>query len=314
MPLVIQEEEPLAHHTAFRIGGPAHLFVVADGRDDFVSALQAVRSSGMPWMVLGSGSNVLVSDRGFPGIVVHPVGGAVSASGNRLRVDAGVTMGMAVAESLASGLRGFEWAIGVPGTVGGSVRGNAGCFGGDMAGVVRAVTVFNAATGGIEEWSADAAEFGYRDSIFKRCPELVILSATLGLQAGDPIEGQRLVREFTARRSGTQDIGSRNAGCVFKNIPWGRRDISRELISVHFPELPPSGTVDGLSAGFVIDQAGLKGCQIGGVRISPLHGNFFLNIGGASAEDVVMLAGLAKERIHRRYGLLLEEEIQLVGF
>lgn len=314
MAFAINEHEPLSRHTVFRIGGPARFFITAEGEDDFVAALRAARSSGLPWLVLGAGSNVLVSDRGFDGIVIRPAGGAISRLSDRLRVDAGLPMAAAAAEAMRAGLSGFEWAVGVPGTVGGSVRGNAGCFGGEMADVVRSVTVFNAAAGAIEEWSSDAVEFGYRDSVFKHRPELVVLAATIGLQPGDPDEGQRRIRDYTARRAHTQDIGSQSAGCMFKNVPWHRRDIDRERIVSHLPDLPPSGTVSGIPAGFLVDRAGLKGRRIGGARISERHGNFFLNTGGASAEDVVMLASLAKEHVHRRFGILLEEEIQLVGF
>ncbi len=314
MPVSIKENEPLARHTVFRIGGPARFFVTADGSEDFVAALRGVVSAGLPWRILGAGSNVLVADRGFAGAIIRPVGGLVEVNGNRMRVDAALPMARVVSESLAAGLRGFEWAIGVPGTIGGSVRGNAGCFGGEMKDVVRAVTVFDARMGAIEEWSADAVEFGYRDSIFKRRPELVILAATLGLQPGDPLEGQRRVGEYTAHRTATQDIGSHSAGCAFKNIPWSRRDIKRERVLQKLPNLPPSGTVSGISAGFLIDQAGLRGYRVGGAKVSERHGNFILNTGRATAEDVAILLALAKERVHRNYGLLLEEEIQLVGF
>lgn len=314
MAVTIKDSEPLLRHTVFRIGGPARFFVIAEGRDDFIAALRGVKSAGIPWFILGSGSNIIAADRGFAGAVIRPVGGTMEASGNRIRADASIPMARVVAESLAHGLRGFEWAIGVPGTIGGSVRGNAGCFGGEMKDVVRAVTVFNTATGDIEEWAGEAAEFGYRDSIFKRRPEFVILSATLGLQPGDPWEGQRRVREYTAHRAATQDIGSQTAGCMFKNIPWRRRDIEAERMISRFPDLARFREQYAIPAGFLVDTAGLKGRQIGRAKISERHGNFFLNTGGASAEDVIMLTSLAKEHVHRRYGVLLEEEIQYVGF
>lgn len=314
MAVRIIELEPLAPHTVFHIGGPARFFVQAEGHDDLIAALRAARASGLPWMVLGAGSNVLVADSGFPGVIIRPTGGRVSIANSRVVADAAVPMARVVAASLAAGLRGFEWAIGVPGTIGGSVRGNAGCFGGDMAGVILAITVFNVATGEVEEWSGEAAEFGYRVSIFKRRPELVVLGATLALARGDPTQGQQLVRTYTAHRATEQDVGSQSAGCIFKNIPWTRRDINPQRLHERFPAIPPSGTVSGISAGFLIDEAGLKGYRIGGARVSERHGNFFLNTGGATAEEAVMLIALAKERVHRAYGVLLEEEIQYVGF
>ena len=143
---------------------------------------------------------------------------------------------------------------------------------------------------------------------------MVILAATLGLQAGDPQAGQQKIREYTLHRAATQDIGLQSAGCAFKNISWSRRDVDKKVLLQRFPELGDFHASPGIPAGFLIDRAGLKGRQIGRAKISERHGNFFINTGGASAEEVVMLAGLAKEHVRRHYGLLLEEEIQYVGF
>ena len=304
----------MALHTVFKVGGPAKFFAEVRGRDDFIAALQAAVSLGLPWMVIGAGSNVLVSDLGFPGFVIRPVGGTIEINGNFIRSDAAVSMARVAAESLKAGLSGFEWAVGVPGTIGGSVRGNAGCFGSEMKDAIRAISIFNTASGEVEEWAGETAEFGYRDSIFKRRAELAILSVTLALKPSlDSKKSEELMRGYTLHRAKTQDIGSQSAGCIFKNIPWDRRDINRDNLLKRFPGMPPSGTVPGISAGFLIDQVGLRGYQIGGAKISERHGNFFINAGQAKAEEVMMLIGLAKERVHRSCGLLLEEEIQYVG-
>ena len=316
MAFTIREREPLAAHTVFRIGGPARFFIEADTADDVLAALRGAVSSGLPWLMLGAGSNVLAADGGFGGCVIRASGGAVVAHGGRLRVDAGVSMARVVGEALRFGLRGFEWAIGVPGTVGGSVRGNAGCFGGAMADAVESVSVFNAATDGVEEWAADACEFSYRSSVFKRRPELAVLGATLRLEPGDPAEGGRFVRQHTAERTRTQDIGAATAGCMFKNIPWGRiggEPVRRRLIQRH-PDLAPFTAAPAIPAGLLIDRAGLKGFCVGRARVSERHGNFFVNVGGATAEDILILTSLAKGAVRRHFGLLLEEEIQYVGF
>lgn len=268
----------------------------------------------MPRLILGAGSNVLVSDRLFNGLVIHPSGGAIEITGNQIRADASVSMARVVAESLRAGLRGFEWAIGVPGTIGGSVRGNAGCFGSEMKEVITALGVFNFSSGEIEEWSGEAAEFGYRESVFKRRPELVIISAVLRLQPGDAAAGEGLVRQYTLHRAKTQDIGSFSAGCIFKNIPWERRDVDAQKLVSRFPELVPFRSGPAIPAGFLIDQAGLKGRKVGRAKISERHGNFFINTGGAKAEEVLILISIAKEHVRRRYGLLLEEEIHCIGF
>lgn len=314
MTYVIKENEPLAGQTVFKIGGPARFFAEVESEGDFVSALKAANSLGLPWIILGAGSNILVSDKGFSGMVVRWRGGAVNVSGDEVAAEAPVAMARVVTQAINAGLGGFEWGIGVPGTVGGSVRGNAGCFGGEMKDVVRKIKIFNAAAGEIEERVSAFAEFGYRTSVFKRQPELVILSATLKLKPGDAAASQRLVREYTQSRAKAQDIGSKCAGCIFKNVLWSRKDVNREKLLKKFPELAQFADLPAVSSGFLIDRAGLKGRAVGGAKISERHGNFFINDGNATAEDVLMLIGIAKEHVQRAYGLLLEEEIQYIGF
>ena len=314
MAVTILEHEPLSRHTVFGVGGPARFLITAEDRFDIASAVAAARERKMPWVIIGAGSNTLVSDRGFPGMVIRPRNGTITVTGTNLTAEAGAPMARVVADAIRLGLAGFEWAIGVPGTIGGSVRGNAGCFGSEMADVVRSVTVLNTLTGGVEEWSNDACEFAYRDSAFKRHPEFVVLAATIALTAGSGPESQRLVYGYTAERTATQDIGGRTAGCMFKNVPWSRRGVNRDRILKRFPPAGPFAADRGLPAGFLIDQIGLKGFRVGGAEVSRRHGNFFLNVGGATAEHIVTLAGIVKERVHRHFGILLEEEVQLIGF
>lgn len=314
MVIVIREHEPLAIHTVFKIGGPAERFTVVGAADEFARAVTDAMERGVPWRVLGAGSNVLVADSGFPGVIIHPTGGRIDVEGERVTVEAGVAMSRLVAELLRHGLRGFEWAIGVPGSVGGSVRGNAGCFGGEMKDVVESAEVFDAVRGRRIALSAGELDFGYRESVFKRRPELVILSVTIRLTRGDPAEGAGLVRGFTAERVRSQDLGSQSAGCVFKNIRWDRPAVRREALLEAFPEFAPFGDSPGVSAGFLIDRAGLKGRRVGGAMISERHANFIVNTGAATADDVRMLIGIAKDAVRDRYGLGLEEEIQYIGF
>lgn len=314
MPYSIKENEPLAAHTVFKIGGPARFFAEVDNSDDFVGAIKAACGLGLPWLVLGAGSNVLVSDRGFAGMVVHWRRGMTSMGGNRISAEAPVPMAKIVAESLQAGLVGFEWAIGVPGTIGGSVRGNAGCFGCEMKDVVAAVRVFDASSLTLEDWASARMEFGYRHSIFKRRPELVIISAVIALKAGDAVRGERLVREYTTHRAKTQNIGSQSAGCMFKNVLWAELGAEKDDFLRRFPEFSQFKGLAAIPSGFLIEKAGLKGKTAGMVKISERHGNFFLNLGGARAEDVLRLITMVKENVKNKYGLGLEEEVQFVGF
>ena len=314
MAFVIRAHEPLARHTVFKIGGPADFYIETTTSDELILALHEAKSRGLPWVILGAGSNVLISDPGYRGTVIHPVGGSVRSRGTTVEADAAVAMARVAAESLRRGLTGFEWAIGVPGSIGGSVRGNAGCFGREMKDLLERVRVYDALRGAVLQFSNAECEFAYRESIFKRRPELVVVSAALALHPGDPAIGRERLQEFTRHRAETQDIGSQSAGCIFKNVRWDRRGQDPQRLAGRFPELGPFVQKPNIPAGFLIDQVGLKGRRVGGAMISSRHGNFIVNTGPATAEEVLILISMAKEYVHRHYGLLLEEEIQYVGF
>jgi len=318
MDMVIKEGIPLAPYTIYKIGGPARFFVEVRSADMLKEALRFAEERLVPFFILGAGSNVLVADRGFDGIVIHPSGGAVRAEGDLLIVDAGVMMARAVIEAARAGLEGFEWGIGIPGTIGGSVRGNAGCFGGEMEDVAESIEVleYSPVQHRMLNRMLDKrqCEFAYRDSIFKRHPDWVILSATLKLKKGDPAAIQENIKRITAARAQKQDIGTKSCGCIFKNVPWSRRDIGKSSLLDHFPELRQFMDQHAIPASFLIDRAGLKGRRAGKAVISSKHANYFLNEGGATAEEIITLITVAKDAVMRKYGIALEEEIQHVGF
>lgn len=322
MSIEIKEDTSLSGYTIYKIGGPAKFFVEVRNSKELEEALEWAEGKMLPIFILGAGSNILVSERGFDGLVIHIISREVKVDGERLTADAGVMMAKAVLESANVGLTGFEWAIGIPGTIGGSVRGNAGCFGGEMKDVVESVRILRSKAGrsGLQDQFSlltlnnSECEFSYRDSIFKRHPEWVILSVTLKLKKGDQKEIQARIASITKERSEKQDIGSKTCGCIFKNIPWTRKDINKSKLLERFPELAQFKDQSNIPASFLIDQAGLKGRRVGKVFISPKHANFFVNEGGASADEVIILIGIAKDTVRRKYGMLLEEEIQFVGF
>lgn len=335
----------LAPYTIYKIGGQARFFAEVKNSGELEEVLQFGREQDIRFFILGAGSNVLVSDKGFDGLVIRIAGGEVRADGELLIVDAGVMMARAVAESARAGLAGFEWGIGIPGSIGGSVRGNAGCFGGQMRDIVEAVRVMDTSKSDflgksdLLTFNNSECEFSYRDSIFKRHPEWIILSATLRLQRGNLEEIQKEIARIVSERSTKQDIGTKSCGCIFKNIPWAplevsrpsaaavvpsgqgghltgwiRKDFGKEKLLHNFPELAQYAGRENIPASFLIDQAGLKGKRVGHVIISLKHANYFVNEGGANAEEVVILVAIAKDAVRRKYGLLLEEEIQYVGF
>jgi len=288
----IKKNVPLAPYTYFKIGGPAAFFTEVKSNEELREALEWAHSLTLPFFILGAGSNVLISDKGFSGLVVKMDLQGITGAGGCLVASAGVAMARAVSESIKRGLGGFEWAIGVPGTMGGSVRGNAGCYGGEMKDVIQSVEVVEVGGAGVRTFTLDntACGFGYRSSVFKYRPDWIITSVTLTLKKEDPARSQELVRGYAQKRATSQAIGAQCAGCIFKN-PAGDR-----------------------GAGALIDAVGLKGKTMGHAMISDKHANFIINTGGATTEDVVMLIALIKERVHTAFGVQLEEEIQYVGF
>lgn len=315
MAITIKENVLLAPSTVYKIGGPARFFVEVSAKEEIIEAAAFVRAKSLPFFILGAGSNVLISDAGYNGIVLRLVGGKVRIENDgRLSADAGVMMARAVAQSVRAGLAGFEWGIGVPGTVGGSVRGNAGCFGSEMKDVVESVEVCDTAQQATHTIQHTSCEFAYRDSIFKKHPEWIILSATLKLQKENPKKIQEKVLAYTKERAQKQDIGTKSCGCIFKNFAWKKITCEKERLLKHFPEFELFRESEMIPASFVIDQAGWKGKAIGRVRVSKKHANFFVNDGGASAEEAAMLISAVKNDILRRFGIALEEEIQFVGY
>ncbi len=282
--------EPLARYTSARIGGPADWLVIVERIEDLIKAVKSAQAQGLAWRVLGSGSNLLVADAGVRGLVIiNKARGVVFKDGGYVYAESGANLSSLARNCILRGLAGLEWAVSVPGTVGGAVVGNAGAHGGDMAGNLARATMLER-DGTVSEWTVKQFEYGYRDSVLKRMsPQArpVILAAEFALAFDDPIKLSTRADEFVARRKATQPPGA-SIGSMFKNPP-------------------------GDYAGRLIDAAGLKGAQVGGAQISPVHANFFVNTGAAAATDVKRLIDMARERVQERFGVVLELEIELVG-
>ncbi len=265
--------------------------MVVESVETLVEAVRAAQADGLPWRVLGGGSDVLVADAGVRGLViVNRVRQIVFRDDFVLYVESGANLAALARSCVARGWAGLEWAVGIPGTVGGAVVGNAGAHGGDISGALQSVTMLDA--GEIVEWPAERLEYAYRNSILKRSTRQsqasrVVLAATLALEAGDPAHLAQKAGEFLERRKRIQPPGH-SFGSMFKNPP-------------------------GDYAGRLIEAAGLKGTQIGGAQVSPLHANFFVNTGGATAADVMALVELARQQVREQFGVTLELEVELVG-
>jgi UDP-N-acetylmuramate dehydrogenase len=284
-----KQDELLAPYTAMRVGGPADLLVVCESVDEVVKAVALARKHEVPWLILGGGCNVLVADAGVRGLVIVNRAAAIAFNGRTVRAEAGALLAVVARQSVERGMAGLEWAAGLPGTVGGAVVGNAGAFDGDVASVLRRAAVLEPG-GEVVERHGEWFEFDYRLSRIKRekpGQRPVVLSAVFGLQRDDPEAVTARAEEILEWRRTRHPSGA-TMGSTFKNPPGGH-------------------------AGYLIEQAGLRGCFVGGAQISEMHGNFFMNTGGATAADVLALIEHARAEVRRQFGIELELEIELVG-
>ncbi len=291
--------EPLAAHTTLRVGGPADLFVQARTLDELVDFARQARRHGVSIFILGNGSNILVRERGVRGLVVENqcdqfTLDIINSERAILRAESGAAL-PGIANRLArQGWAGLEWAIGVPGTIGGAVVGNAGAHGASIADNLIGVAVLDADDARRELPKTELA-FDYRASRFKRAKGEIVLRADFEMRRDDPQACIARMNQYTEYRRRTQPTEP-SVGSIFKNPPGD-----------------PSTPLRASSAGRLIDQAGLKGTRVGGIEVSQVHANFFVNRGGATADDVLQLIELVRERVRVRFGVDLELEIEIVG-
>ncbi|MFC1756666.1 UDP-N-acetylmuramate dehydrogenase [Patescibacteria group bacterium] len=320
----IQKNVLLAPYTTFKIGGPAKYFVEAKSIEEVQEFCVFAKEKELPIFILGGGSNVLISDQGFKGLVIKIKDSENKESNFRfggnghgvklLEVWVGTPLSKLVANTTNTGLSGLEWAIGIPGTVGGAICGNTGAFGKEMADSIQSVKVFNHQDASISDFKKENCDFSYRDSIFKQGDNLTIIGATLTFKKDAPELIQERLRKNIKQRTESFAHNYKCAGCFFKNIEWKRRGINKEDVLKRFPELGQFADRSKISAGFLIESVGLRGKKIDDVVVSEEHANFILNLGNANAEQILMLSGLVKDRVYSKYGFSLEEEVNLIGF
>ena len=287
----MQENVPLSSYTAARIGGPADVLVFVHKADELVQAAEKLWEMDMPFILLGGGSNVLVSDRGVRGVVIINRARLVKFKSQAelptVQAETGVTPNDIAQRAARLGLAGFEWAAAIPGSLGGAIYGNAGAFGGEMAGNLISVELYHRQLGR-QTWPVSKLEYGYRTSLLKReHPPMLLLSAELTLKHGNQAEIQSKMEQFSSQRRATQPPGA-SMGSMFKN---------------------PAGD----KAGRLLEAAGLKGKSIGNASISSQHANFFINNGQTRAEDMRALIELAQETVLKQSGIKLELEVELIG-
>ncbi len=311
-PNKIQQNVVLAPFTTFKVGGSAEFFVNVKDKDDLTDALAWREANDLPITFFSGGSNILINDRGIKGLVVRLSNNQIEVKSERLVCGAGANLIQAANFASAAGLSGLEWAIGIPGSVGGAVKGNSGAHGGSIADNIELVECLNIKNRQSVILSRRDCSFGYKNSLFVNSPHLLIWQATFKLVHGDQARIKQLVDKNIQSRLATQPKLP-SAGCVFKNLTIKRlNDFNQELAL----EAEESGLVrQGMvGAGWLIDLLGLKGKSIGGAKISLEHANFIVNTGKATAEDIVMLISFIKQQVRSKLKVQLEEEIQYLGF
>lgn len=316
----------LKNHTTFKIGGPAKYFFEAKTTQALIEALKVARKNKIPFFVLGEGSNLLVSDKGFPGLVVKlnakryklfaetsshlapRFAGRNSANADKLYAEAGVSLAALVRETGKRGLAGLEWAGGLPGTLGGAVFGNAGAFGGETKDTIIWVEALDKNLR-VRKFTKKQCEFRYRSSIFKK-KWWIILSAAMLLKKGNKKTIQSIALSHIKQRKDRGPLEYPNAGSIFKNCPVSKAPkrvvkMFKEVIKLDpFPVIP--------TAAIISRVPGLTGTKIGGAQVSTKHPNFIINLGKARAKDVINLIKLVKQKVKKRFGVDIEEEMRYI--
>lgn len=287
-PEQIKCAEPMSGHTTFRIGGPADYFVLPETKEEVKKVVSCCESEDMPYYIIGNGSNLLVSDGGYRGTVIqiYKSMNHIRVDGNMITAQAGALLSAIASKALENGLSGFEFAAGIPGTLGGACVMNAGAYGGEMKDVLKQVTVMSR-EGEIFTIPAGALKMGYRTSIIAK-KEYIVLEAEIELKNGDVQEIKRLMDDLKEKRTSKQPLEFPSAGSTFKR-----------------PE--------GYFAGKLIEDSGLRGFSVGGAQVSKKHCGFVINKGNATAADVAELMRRVSEIVNEKFGVELKPEVKRLG-
>ncbi len=280
--------EPMNRHTTFRTGGAADIIADVSSADEVCALIRLCRSENVPYMIIGNGSNLLVSDHGIDGLVIH-IGNAMSdiaVDGRMIKAQSGILLSRLSRIAEQNSLSGIEFASGIPGTLGGGICMNAGAYGGELKDVIRSVTYADE-NGDIHTISGADADFGYRHSIFS-VNQYAVLECVMELDEGDYEQITAAMKDYAQRRADKQPLDMPSAGSTFKR-----------------PE--------GYFAGQLIEEAGLKGFSYGGAQVSEKHAGFVVNKGGATSSDIETLIGLVKEKVFENSGVILEPEVKIIG-
>jgi UDP-N-acetylmuramate dehydrogenase len=298
--LNVSADAPLARYTRFAIGGPADIYAETGEIDSFLRALAVARGSGLDYMVMGGGTNLIVADGGYRGIMLRFVARSITAQGECVTADAGAELQDLVDFTTGRGLRGLETLAGIPGSVGAAVYGNAGAYGHSISERVHLVQFFDGTD--VRELDHAGCEFRYRESIFKRRKDWVIFSTRLALERADARELQRTAADIVRVRNEKFPVTMKCAGSIFKNF------LLAELPPAVASRVPAAVIREGkVPAAYFLEQVGAKGTERGDIRVASYHANLIYNAGKGTATDLCTLIADLKSRVRAEYGLELEE-------
>lgn len=284
----IKVDEPMKKHISFRVGGPADILVKPQSEEELSAVVKLIKEENIPYLIIGNGSNLLVKDGGIRGIVIELSDNFndFKIDGNLVNIQSGALLSIVGKAVLREELKGFEFAAGIPGTLGGALAMNAGAYGGEMKHIVKSVRLMDM-NGNVHEFSNEDMEFEYRKSILSR-ESYIVLSAIVELEKGNYDDIKNTMADFTQRRVTKQPLSLPSAGSTFKRPPG------------HF-------------AGKLIEDSGLRGLTLRGAQVSEKHCGFVVNLGNATAKDILDLMYVVKSTVNSKYGVMLEEEVKILG-
>jgi UDP-N-acetylmuramate dehydrogenase len=299
--------EPLSSHTRFGIGGSADLYFETNSPASFAEALAIAAGSGLPWTVIGDGTNLIVNDAGYRGIILRLRSSAIRADQSTVHVEAGAVLQDLVDFTVARGLRGLETMTGIPGSTGAAIYGNAGAYGHSIS--ERVTTVQFLDDGHVREFSNEECEFRYRESIFKHNKRWIVLSAALSMTAAEASELQATSARILQIRNQKYPPTMKCAGSIFKNFLYN------QLPPAVAAQVPAASVIEGKvpSASF-LESVGAKGLRIGDIQVATYHANLIYNDGRGTSKDLVAVVCELKRRVREKWGIEVEEEVQYVGF
>jgi UDP-N-acetylmuramate dehydrogenase len=307
----VQRDISLKDYTTYQIGGPAKYLIEADSHDLLLKSYKLANKLNINFIILGGGSNILVSSQGFAGLVIINKYDELKIKDEIVEVGSGYNLTKLCQETAKAGLSGLEFVAGIYGTVGGAVAGNAGAYGSDMSGIVEDVEIMDK-EGNIKKLKNEDLKFSYRSSIFREGFEGLILKIWLKLVKGDPKKILEIIKNRLKERTDLKQTKFPSAGCVFRNILFSEVDLDK--LKNKGVDVEKFEEIKKIPVGYLIESLDLKGKKMGGAMVSKEHGNFIYNVGNAKAEDVVMLISYIKQQIRDNYGVQLQEEIKYIGF